>query len=111
MADAKWTPAHSIKVIAKHAGDGWTDVKTLIRHPMDSGFLFTRDFVPIPAHYIQTLSFKHNGRIVFQCDWGPAISTNPFLEFRFKGAKAGDKLEIHWVDNEGMSDSATAAIA
>lgn len=111
MTDAAWTPKGSIKIIAKRSADGWTDVKSLIRHPMDSGFEFDSKFVPIPPHYIQTLRFKHQGKTVFLCDWGPAVSKDPFLQFRFKGASAGDTLDIHWVDNEGLSDSATAKIA
>ena len=41
--------------------------------------------------------------------WGPAVAKNPFLQFNVKGAKAGDKIGISWVDNKGdkRSDEAT----
>lgn len=42
--------------------------------------------------------------------WGGAISKNPYLSFKFKGAAAGDKIKITWVDNMGKGDSAEAAI-
>jgi sulfur-oxidizing protein SoxZ len=43
----------------------------------------------------------HNGRPVFRAEWGPAVSKNPYLQFQFGGAKAGDKIQITWVDNKG----------
>ena len=42
--------------------------------------------------------------------WGTAVSKNPYLSFKFKGAKAGDTLKISWVDNLGKSDSVEAKI-
>ncbi|MFP4081081.1 MAG: thiosulfate oxidation carrier complex protein SoxZ, partial [Ectothiorhodospira sp.] len=43
--------------------------------------------------------------------WGPGISRNPYLSFRFEGASAGDTLRISWEDNKGESDSTEAEIA
>ena len=42
-----------------------------------------------------------------QC--GPAISKNPYLQFMIKGANAGDKVTVIWVDNKGdkRTDEAT----
>lgn len=100
----------TIKVLARVDKDGVVDVKSLIRHPMDSGFLFTAEFLPIPPHYIEVLTFKHKGKVVLRTDWGPAVSKDPYLEFRFRGGKKGDPIEVHWVDNKGMSDSLTAKI-
>jgi sulfur-oxidizing protein SoxZ len=33
------------------------------------------------------------------------VSKNPYLAFKFKGAKAGDTVKLAWVDNKGESDS------
>jgi sulfur-oxidizing protein SoxZ len=35
--------------------------------------------------------------------WGPAVSKNPFLGFKFLGGAAGDRIEVTWVDNKGDS--------
>jgi sulfur-oxidizing protein SoxZ len=43
----------------------------------------------------------HNGRPVLRAEWGPAVSKNPYLQFQFGGARAGDKIRITWVDNRG----------
>jgi sulfur-oxidizing protein SoxZ len=48
---------------------------------------------------------------VLSAQWGPAISKNPFMHFRFKGGKPGDKITITWVDNKGdtRTDEATVS--
>lgn len=47
---------------------------------------------------------------MFVADWGPAVSKDPYLEFKFKGGSKGDPLAVSRVDNEGQSDSMTARI-
>lgn len=64
----------------------------------------------IPPHFIQELTFEHNGRRVFVADWGGGISKDPYVKFAFKGAKKDDDLKISWVDNKGATDSTTAKI-
>lgn len=103
-------PRKTIKVLARVDDDGVVDVRSLIRHPMDSGFLFNEEFVPIPPHYIEILTFKHNDKVVLKTDWGPAVSKDPFIGFRFRGGRKGDMIEVHWVDNKGMSDSTSVKI-
>lgn len=102
--------ASSIRVLARAKDGGLVDAKALIQHPMDSGLLKDSQGKLIPAHYIQTLTVKHAGKVVLQADWSRAISKDPFIGFRFKGGKSGDKLEIAWKDNLGKSDSTTTTI-
>lgn len=101
--------ASSIRVRAI-ASNGVTTFKSLVRHPMDSGFVKDSDGNLIPAHYIKVVTVKHEGTPVFVADWGPAVSKDPYLEFKFKGGKKGDKLTVSWVDNKGQSDETTAEI-
>ncbi len=101
--------ASTIRVRAIANGDT-TEVQTLIQHPMDSGFVKDAKGQVIPAHFIQQLTFEHNGRRVFIADWGPAVAKDPYVKFAFKGAKKGDELKISWVDNKGASDSTTTKI-
>ncbi|MCR8916023.1 thiosulfate oxidation carrier complex protein SoxZ [Marinobacter panjinensis] len=101
--------ASSIRVRAVESG-GVTSLKALVRHPMDSGFVKDSEGNVIPPHFIKVLTVSHKGKNVFVANWGPAVSKDPFLEFRFKGGKKGDEVTISWVDNEGESDSTTATI-
>lgn len=102
--------AKSIKVRAKAKGDS-TVVKALISHAMETGLRKNKKTGKmIPAHYIQEVTCKHNGNVVLNADWGTAISKNPYLSFKFAGAKKGDSLQMSWVDNKGESDSVEAKI-
>jgi sulfur-oxidizing protein SoxZ len=101
--------ASSIRVRAILNGDT-TDVQTLIQHPMDTGLVKDAKGEVIPAHYIQQLSFEHNGKPVFLADWGTAVSKDPYVKFAFKGAAKGDELKVSWVDNQGATDSLMAKI-
>jgi len=101
----------SIKMRATIGDDGVTTVKVLISHPMDTGLEKDKKTGNlIPAHFIQEVVCDHNGTNVMTAEWGPAISKNPYLSFRFKGAKAGDTIKLNWVDNKGNSDSDEATI-
>lgn len=102
--------AKSIKVRAK-VRDGETVVKALISHPMETGQRKnTKTGKKFPAHFIQEITCSHNGANVLTADWGTAISKNPYLSFKFSGAKSGDTLKMSWVDNKGESDSIEAKI-
>ena len=101
----------SIKMRATLGDNGETTVKILISHPMDTGLVKDKKTGNlIPAHFIQEVVCEHNGSSVLTAEWGPAISKNPYLSFRFKGAKAGDTVKVNWVDNQGNSDSDEATI-
>ena len=101
--------ASSIRVRAT-AKDDVTEVQALIQHPMDSGFVKDAKGEIIPPHFIQQLTFEHNGKPVFSADWGGGVSKDPYVKFSFKGAKKDDELKISWVDNKGATDTTTAKI-
>jgi sulfur-oxidizing protein SoxZ len=97
-----------IKIRAKIKGD-IAEVKALMPHPMESGARIDADTgEAVPKHYIKEVVCKHNGNVVLNSFWGTAVSKNPYLAFKFKGAKSGDKLEISWVDN--MDDTSVSEI-
>jgi sulfur-oxidizing protein SoxZ len=101
--------ASTIRVRAISSGET-TEVQALVQHPMDSGYMKDAQGAPIPAHFIQQLTFEYAGKTVFLADWGPAVSKDPYVKFAFKGGKKGDDLKISWVDNKGSSDTTTAKI-
>jgi sulfur-oxidizing protein SoxZ len=101
----------SIKIRAKLSGD-ITTVKTLIKHPMDTGLVKDKKTGNvIPAHFIQEVTCEHGGNKVMTAMWGAAVSKNPYLSFKFTGAKAGDTIKLSWVDNKGESDSAETQVS
>ena len=101
----------SIKIRAKLSGDV-TTVKALIKHPMDTGLVKDKKTGKvIPAHFIQEVTCEHGGNKVMTAMWGAAVSKNPYLSFKFAGAKAGDTVKLSWVDNKGESDSAETQVS
>ena len=100
----------TIRVRAVASGDT-TVVQSLIRHPMDSGFVKDKKTgKTIPAHHIVVVQFEHGGKTVFTCLWGPAVSKDPYVKFSFKGGKKGDDIKVSWVDIKGESESLTGKI-
>lgn len=94
----------TIKLRTKVKGDK-VEVKALIKHPMETGLRKDKKTGKnIPAHFISKVTVEANGKTVLTADWSGSISKNPFISFKFAGAK-GDKVKLSWTDNTGKSDS------
>lgn len=102
--------ADPMRIRAQVAGDKAT-VRVLMAHEMETGQRKDAAGKVIPAWFIQDITAQHNGKTVMTAQWGPAVSKNPFMQFVVKGAKAGDKITISWVDNKGdkRTDEATVS--
>jgi len=96
--------ADLMKIRATFKGEV-TEVKVLMIHPMETGRRKDDSGEAIPAHFIQMLTATLNGKTMLEAQWGTGISKNPYLTFRLKGAKVGDKVAVSWVDNKGDMDS------
>ncbi len=88
-----------MRVRAAESG-GTVDVKILMKHDMESGQRKDAAGKTIPAWFISTIKVTANGKDVFNGQFGPAVSKDPFLNFKYKGAK-GDKIVV--------TDEATAS--
>ena len=85
-------------------------VQILMPHPMETGLRNDAAGRPVPAHHITDVKAMLGTRTVLEAKWGPAISQNPFLHFRFSGGKVGDKVTVTWADNQGDKRTDEAAI-
>ena len=102
--------AEPIKIRATLQGDV-ADVRILMAHPMETGQRKDEKGNLVPAHFIQNVIVTHNGKTVIDAQWSQAISRNPFLGLRIKGAKAGDKITVTWTDNKGEKRTDEVAVA
>ena len=102
--------ADPMRIRAQAAGDK-TTVRVLMSHEMETGQRKDASGKVIPAWFIQEVSAAHNGKPVLTAQWGPAIAKNPFLQFVVKGAKAGDKIAVTWLDNKGDKRSDEAIVS
>ena len=101
-----------MKIRATLKGDV-ADVRVLMMHPMETGQRKDAKGQLVPMHFIQSVLIAHNGRTVLDAQWSQAVARNPFVGVRVKGAKAGDKISVTWVDNKGdkRTDEATVTAA
>lgn len=103
--------AEPMKIRATVAGD-IADIKVLMNHPMETGQRKdAKTGQLIPAHFISEVTATLNGKTVMEAEWSGAISKNPYLGFKIKGAKAGDKVTVAWKDNTGATNSADAVVS
>lgn len=103
--------AEEMKMRATVQGDV-TDVKVRMTHIMETGLRKdpkTEKF--IPPHFIDQVVATLNGKTVLDAQWGVAVARNPFIGFRIKGAKAGDKIAISAVDNLGTKYNGEVTVA
>jgi sulfur-oxidizing protein SoxZ len=87
------------------------DVRILMLHPMETGQRKDSKGAIVPTHFIQNVLVTHNGKTVLDAQWSQAISRNPFLGLRVKGAKVGDKISVTWTDNKGDTRTDEVAVA
>ncbi|MBK8016437.1 MAG: thiosulfate oxidation carrier complex protein SoxZ [Betaproteobacteria bacterium] len=102
--------ADPIKMRISLAGDVAT-VKVLMPHPMETGLRKDPNSeAMVPMHFIHHVTAALNDRPVLDAQWSRSVSRNPFLEFRVRGARPGDKVVITWEDNLGGRMSGEAVI-
>ena len=102
--------ADPMKIRATLQGDT-ADVRILVAHPMETGQRKDAAGNIVPLHFIQSVVVTHNGKTVLDAQWSQAISRNPFLGLRVKGASAGDKISVTWTDNKGDKRTDEVAVA
>ena len=102
--------ADPMRIRAQMAGS-MVDVRVLMAHEMETGQRRDAAGKMVPAWFIQSVTATCNGKTVLSAQWGPAVSKNPLLSFRFSGAKAGDKVIVTWTDNKGDKRTDEAVIS
>lgn len=92
-------------------GSGFTDVRVLMSHPMETGQRKGPDGKIIPVHFIQNVTLKVNGKTMVEGQVSQAVSRNPVFSFRIKGGAKGDKIEVSWLDNQGETNKTETTLA
>ena len=86
------------------------EIKTLISHPMETGFRRTQLGAVIPRDIVRQFVCTYNGTEVFRAELHPAISANPFLVFSTVATESGT-LAFHWTGDNGFSVTESVAIS
>lgn len=103
------SPSMKVKVPEKAKKGDVVEIKTTIGHDMESGQRKDKDGKPIPRKIINKFTCTYNGAKVFESEWHPAISANPYLSF-FTTATESGKVEFAWTDDSGEVYTTSANI-
>jgi sulfur-oxidizing protein SoxZ len=98
-----------INVPAKAKPGEIIEIKTLIAHPMETGFRVGLNGALIPRDIITTFVCTYNGEEVFRAEFSPAIAANPFLTFFTTATKTGT-IEFNWTGDNGFTATESAPI-
>ena len=85
------------------------EIKTLVSHPMETGYRRTQLGAPIARDIIRSFVCTYNGTEVFRADLHPAIAANPFLVFSTVATESGT-LSFQWTGDNGFSLTESVAI-
>jgi len=85
------------------------EIRTLVQHPMESGFRLDNTGKLIARHIIESFDCTYNGREIFRARLHPAVSTNPFFTFYAVASESGE-LVFTWKDDQGGVATATSRI-
>jgi sulfur-oxidizing protein SoxZ len=76
------------------------EVKELVSHIMETGQRKDASGKIVPRKIINKFVCAVNGKEVFSADFEPAISANPYIQFKFKAQESG-KVVLTWIDDDG----------
>ena len=85
------------------------EIKTLISHPMESGYRVGFNGALIPRDIIQLFTCTYNGAEIFRATLSPAIAANPFITFCTIATESGT-IDFEWTGDNGFHETGSAKI-
>ena len=76
------------------------EVRTLISHPMETGFRRTQTGELLPRDIITEFVCTYNGVEVFRAELHQAVAANPLIAFTTVATESGT-LEFKWTGDNG----------
>ncbi len=77
-------------------------MKALVSHIMETGQRKSADGKVIPRKILNKFTCTVNGKEVFAADFEPAVSANPYIQFKFKATESGPVV-LTWIDDDGSN--------
>ena len=85
------------------------EIKTLVSHPMETGYRVGLGGEMIPRDIIETFVCTYNGEEVYRASFSQAIAANPYLTFHTMAMETG-VLEFRWTGDNNFLLVETASI-
>ncbi len=76
------------------------EIKTIIQHPMETGYRRDHRGVVIPRDIIKTVNVTYGGAEVFSVEATQGIAANPYFAFHLQANETGDVV-FTWTDDKG----------
>lgn len=85
------------------------EIKTLIRHPMETGYRVDNVGKKIPRHIVERLTVTYDGAEIFAMDMTQGVAANPFIAFTTVATRTGEMV-FTWTTNRGESVTVTETL-
>jgi len=85
------------------------EIRTLIAHPMESGFRVDSQGRLRAQDLIRRFTCRFNGELVFSAELFAAIAGNPYIAFHLV-AEEGGTLSFSWEGDNGFAQSETITL-
>jgi sulfur-oxidizing protein SoxZ len=85
-------------------------IKTLVSHPMETGFRRDALGSPIPRNILTDFVCRLDDDVIFRARFHPAVAANPFLAFHLRAERSGT-LRFLWRDQNGEETVLTRELA
>jgi sulfur-oxidizing protein SoxZ len=86
------------------------EIRTLIAHPMETGYRAGADGRTLPRDIIRRFACRYNGELVFSAELYPAIAANPYIAFNVV-ADASGTISFTWEGDNGFAQTESATIS
>lgn len=78
------------------------EVKTMVSHPMETGYRTGADGRLVARDIVRELVCTYDGVEVFRAELFPAIAANPYITFELRATRSGE-VSFRWTDERGRS--------
>ncbi len=98
-----------ITMPASAARGSTIEIRTLIAHPMETGYRRDGDGSLLPRNILRRFECRYNGEVVFSSEIFAAIAANPYLAFHLRASESGT-LSFTWLGDQGFAQTETATL-
>ena len=85
------------------------EIKTLVRHPMETGYRRGPSGEAIARDIINRFVCTYDGEEIFRAELFPAVAANPFIAFSTVATASGT-LRFSWSGDQGFTQTETASL-
>ena len=98
-----------IKLPATAASGEVIEIRTMIQHPMETGYRPGTNGKLLPRDIIRRFTCVYSGEVIFSAELHPAIAANPFISFTTVATATGT-VTFTWEGDNDFLHTETATL-